>query len=299
MATAKTAPTPTKSPPGKPGRQRSPAPVLKVTRYDLVTAFMSAVFLGLVIAAISMWVVWLTNRLSSTDGPAELELVEIVGGDEDGAPDQTLEVESPDEPVEDPQVDEMLENVVELSDRLADMNPPQEEISGTTKGSAIGTGRPSLGSSGGRGGLGREQRWFIRFSDRGTLETYARQLEFFGIELGAVFEARNEIVYMSNLSSPKPSVRTVTGGTGENRMYMIWRGGNRKQGDIKLFKKAGVNVGGGKILHFYPKKTEQLLARIERDHANREADQIRRTYFVVRGDGAGFRFVVTRQSYFQ
>lgn len=271
-------------------------PVMRVTRYDRVTSFMIALVLGLVVGVVWLMVVWFTNKLPAPAPPAELEIVEIAGGEEDGAPDETLQVESPEDPVEDPAVEEMLENVVELSNQLAELKPPSPEVTGSKVGSAQGTGRAPLGSGGGPGRLGREQRWFVRFSDSGTLEIYAQQLDFFGIELGALMPGR--IVYLSNLSADRPTSRTVTSGGNETRMYMTWRGGNRRDGDIRLFQKAGIDVGGAVIFHFYPKPTEDTLARLERDYANRPANQIRRTYFSVQGTPGRFQFVVTRQSYF-
>ena len=41
--------------------------------------------------------------------------------------------------------------------------------------------------------------------------------------------------------------------------------------DIKLLAKAGVQVGQGRILHFYTPETENRLAVVERNFANRKA----------------------------
>jgi hypothetical protein len=294
MATV-TPPPKTQSPSPETSGEPRRAPVMRVTRYDVVTSFMIALILGLIVACAWLIAVWFTNKLPEPKGPVELEIVELAGGEEDGSPDETLFVESPEDPVEDPAVEETMENVVELSDQLAEMKPPTEPVTGSQTGSAQGTGRSPLGSGGGPGRLGREQRWYVRFSD-GTLDLYARQLDFFGIELGALIPPK--IVYISNLSAATPMKREVTSGSGENRMYMTWRGGNRKGGDIKLFQKAGVNVGDGVVFHFYPKQTEQMLADLERRYANRSPNEIRRTYFSVQGSGSQFQFVVTRQSYF-
>jgi hypothetical protein len=272
------------------------APVMRVTRYDLLTSFLITLVMGLAVAVVWLIIVWFTNKLPEPPAPTELEIVEIAGGEEDGAPDETLMVESPEDPVEDPAVEEMLENVVELSTQLSELQPPTPEVRGSKSGSAQGTGRSPLGSGGGPGRLGREQRWFVRFSDAGTLDLYAQQLDFFGIELGALMPGK--IVYLSNLSAARPTSREVNSGGNETRLYMTWRGGNRRDGDIKLFQKAGIDVGGAVIFHFYPKPAEQLLAQLERDYANRPPNQIRRTYFSVQGNPGRFQFVVSRQSYF-
>jgi len=145
--------------------------------------------------------------------------------------------------------------------------------------------------------LPREQRWFVRFGDRDSLDGYAKQLDAFGIELGALVPG-GSIVFLSQMSTKNPKKRTVNTGKGESRLYMTWQGGSRREADIQLFRRIGVNAAGGVIFHFYPKKTEQQLARLEFNHAQRSADQIRRTYFVVRRKGPDYEFVVTKQSYF-
>jgi hypothetical protein len=80
---------------------------------------------------------------------------------------------------------------------------------------------------------------------------------------------------------------------------MSWQGGQRKQADVKLLQKAGVDATRGIILHFYPAETEEMLARLERSFANRSERDIRRTYFVIVPQGRGFTFAVSRQTYFR
>lgn len=144
----------------------------------------------------------------------------------------------------------------------------------------------------------REQRWFVRFSDTGFLTDYARQLDSFGIVLGLL--QNGKLYYVSNLSRPKPAKQVRISGVGEKRLYMTWQGGNRRKADLKLLAKAGLTVGRSDIIfHFYPRRTELLLARKERDYAHRPVSQIRRTYFVVRQAGSAYEFVVTRQRYFR
>jgi len=106
------------------------------------------------------------------------------------------------------------------------------------------------------------------------------------------------LVFIKNLSKPKADQRVVQTGSGEDRLYMTWRGGSRKQADASLFKKAGVpNADSAMLMHFYAPETEQLLARTEIAYRNRKSTEIRSTYFSVRKDGAGYKFVVTSQSY--
>lgn len=270
-----------------------------------------AVVLALIVAVVWLTIVWATSRISEPEASADIELFELPGGDLQGAVDETLRLDSPEEVADDPalvdtpeeetQIEETIENVIELSEAASQQlqQQYQQDAQNTGRaGSATGTGRRALGQGPGESGLPREQRWFVRFSEGSSLEGYAQELDFFGIELGALLPT-GKLVIVSNISSEKPNMRTLNSGRGENRLYMTWQGGQRKQADLKLFQKAGIDAGRAILFHFYPRKTEAMLARLEHDYANRPADQIRRTYFVVRRAGRGYQFQVTRQSFFR
>ena len=102
---------------------------------------------------------------------------------------------------------------------------------------------------------------------------------------------------IKNVSQKKPTTRTLQTGKGEDRLYMTWRGGSRQQVDRELFKKAGIDATAATIMHFYATATENLLAQVEVSYRNRKSAEIRRTYFNVRKDGSGYKFLVTSQSY--
>jgi hypothetical protein len=252
--------------------------------------------------------VWVASHTEPPAPALPVEMIDLAGGSDDGSIDETLRVdspapESPDATIaeiaaEESEIQEALDTVMELADEAAAQTERQFEL-GTRNagklGSAQGTGRRALGSGTGIGGIPREQRWFVRFGDQQSLDEYARQLDFFGIEFGAI--VGRDLIYVSNLSAAKPVLRTVSSGTDEGRLYMTWQGGGRKQADLQLFKKAGVDVGAGSIFHFYPKGVENVLARLEVEYRKRRAEEIRRTYFSVDSANAGYEFVVTRQTY--
>ena len=283
-------------------------PVIRVTRYEKVSAFLVALVFGLILTVIWLSIIWANTTVYREEEATPLELLEIPGGYEDGVPDETLQLDSPEEVTYDPslaeeqseesEIEEMLDNVVELSETAAVQAEQQFEFDASSSGkpgSATGTGRRALGNGPGKSGLPREQRWFIRFADRGTLDEYAKQLQFFGIELGAL-QNNGKLTYLSRLTNKPPASRVVSSGRSEKRLYMTWQGGGRKQSDVALFKRAGKNVDNALLFHFYPARTEQMLAALERKYKNRKTQEIRRTYFVVRSKGAGYEFVVTRQS---
>lgn len=284
-------------------------PVLRVTRYDRVSSWMISIVIAMVFVVIAVVIWWYSTRPPAPPILVPLELVEDPGGFEDGNPDETLQVDSPLEETPnaslaeeqlDENVQETLDTVMELSDRAAEqveqVQTAEPEIGGTP-GSHTGTGGRPLGSGNGSGGFPREQRWFVSFNDSGSLDEYGKQLDFFGIELGAVFPSRGEIVYLSKLGTNPPTQRVVKISPAEQRLYMSWQGGERKQADIKMFQRAGVDISGAKLVQFYPKQTEDMLARLELNYANRAARDIRRTYFTIQTSRNGYSFVVSRQTY--
>lgn len=281
-------------------------PVMTETRYDIATSAQIASVLGLGILVTLLIAIWLSNLLP------EVEVVPVVtttgdGGWEDGSPDESLNVESPDPETDDPslsndqdvsQLEEITEQMATLTDTAAALQNPTaftDPSSGGNPGSADGTGgRPFGSGGGGRGGTKREQRWLVQFADKGDLKSYARQLDFFKIELGCAFPD-GRVFYLSNMSS-SPNLREARLSSDDQRLFMNWQGGERIKADIELLTKAGVqNAAEGTILHFYDPGTEQMLARLEQEYGGHQPQEIRRTYFQAKRSGSEYEFIVTSQ----
>jgi hypothetical protein len=145
--------------------------------------------------------------------------------------------------------------------------------------SKLGTGGPGLGLGPGDGGVSREQRWSIVYNPGQTLDEYARQLDSLGVEF-AVISGENQLTYVSNFSSPTPTKRYGTG-QGDDRLYFIWQGRGRKASDVALLKKAGIDVGDGVVIQFYPKQVEATLAQLEVRYRGKQPSEIRVTRFSV------------------
>ena len=285
-----------------------PVPVLRVTRYEQVSSGLFTIIGALGALVFLLSASWGASHKPPPSPAVPVELIELAGGSDEGSVEETLRVESPapespdatiaEVAADESEIQEALDTVLELADEVAAQTERQFEV-GTRnvgkQGSASGTGRRALGSGKGNAGIPREQRWYVRFGDQQSLDEYARQLDFFGIEFGAIVGGK--MVYLSRMSEPRPAVRTVASGAGESRLYMTWQGGGRKQADLQLFRKAGVDVGSGVIFQFYPKAIEDNLARLEFEYRKRRAEEIRRTYFAVTSSGAGYEFSVVRQSY--
>lgn len=285
-----------------------PAPVIRVTQYDQVSSWMMTMFAGLLCLCLVVVMIWISNQVPKAPEPVPVELLELPGGVEDGSPDETLRVDSPEperadaseaETVsEQSEVEATLETAVELSDAAAQQVQQQFDVgvqSTGKPGSAKGTGKRALGMGPGTAGFPREQRWFVRFGDRSSVEEYAKQLEFFHIELGTML-SDGRLAYLTKLNTPMPQIRYVQTGANEKRLYMTWQGGERRGADAEIFKKAGITAEPDTpIFHFYPPELENRLAVLEKEYQNKTPKQIRRTYFSVESEGSGYRLRVTRQ----
>jgi hypothetical protein len=290
-------------------------PVLRVTRYDVIFSVLVAAFIAFAVLCFVITSVWLTNRQPPKVMATPVEMVEMPGGFEDGFVNETLRVDAPGPEVHAANPDaEVISDQLEMAGNIdatvgsaegtggggSDLASPQFETGIRNigqKGSSKGTGRRGLGFGPGKSGFPREQRWFIRFSDRVELTQYAKELDFFKIELAALLPDRR-LAYISNISAATPTVRYAAGGKDESRMYMTWQGGERKFADVQLFAKAGIDVpGDAPIFHFYPPPVEAQLAQLERDYRGRPISEIKRTYFNVEPMAGGYRFIVTRQLY--
>jgi hypothetical protein len=188
----------------------------------------------------------------------------------------------------------MLDAVAEAGSGLAEVDlgpvmPSGGPIASGKRASKLGTGGPGLGFGPGDGGVAREQRWSIVYNPGQTPEEYARQLDALGVEF-AVVAGPDQLTYISNFSSPEPTKRFGSGRS-DGRLYFLWQGRGRKDSDIALLRKAGIDVGEGVVLQFYPRGVEDQLAQLEVRYRGRQPGEIRVTRFSVvpKGDGYGFQ----------
>jgi hypothetical protein len=285
-------------------------PVIHVTLFEKISSGLWTLILAATAAVVIFFSLWYMNKPPQAAVFVPVEMIEIAGGDPQGAENETLKLETPEvevkdpavDPVEqqDPQMTETSQDIVELANEVAQQLPEQLDAATSNTGeagSANGTGRRPLGSGQGNGSLSRERRWFIQYGDNISVEEYAKQLDYFKVELGALLPS-GKLVYLSQLSTDKPVLREVNSGANEKRLYMTWSGGDRKKADEELLRKAGINERPTMIFHFYQPAIESTLAQLELASTNRPLKDIRRTYFTVFVEGKGYRFTVVRQTYF-
>ena len=121
---------------------------------------------------------------------------------------------------------------------------------------------------------------------------YAKQLDYFKIELGAE-DAKGQVEYASHLMSPKPERRT--GNRKEDpRITIGWKKGTLLALDRKLLLKAGINSKDKKVYQFYPLEVEDQLFKLEEAYAGENATKIARTRFKIRPKDSepGYEFYI-------
>jgi hypothetical protein len=292
--------------------------VLGESSYDRVTSMLLAVILGAGISLAWLWLIYSTNQAYQARVTAPLEIVEVSGGGGGSLDGQmggveTIQVaggaesdrasnnEEDASEFEQPSVEAtpaaMLDTVAEAGQNLAEVDigavmPTGGKIATGIRSSKIGNGAVGYGFGPGDGGVRREDRWTIVANPNQTAEEYARQLDFFGIELGVV--SGKQMVYVSRFSQAVPTKRVGTG-VGDNRFYALWRGQGRKGADVALLRKAGIEVGEGVIIQFFPPTVEANLAQLEVRYKGRQPAEIRRTQFRIMGQGDSYTFEVVAQ----
>jgi len=192
----------------------------------------------------------------------------------------------------------MIDAAAEAGSSLAEVDlgpvmPNGGTVASGKRASKLGIGGPGLGFGPGDGGVAREQRWSIVYPPDQTPEEYARQLDALGVEL-AVVAGPDQLTYLSHLSSDEPSKRYGSGRS-DGRLYFLWQGRGRKASDMALIRKAGIPLGEGVVLQFYPRGVEEQLAQLEVRYRGRQPGEIRVTRFGVVPKDSGYGFQVIAQ----
>jgi hypothetical protein len=137
-------------------------------------------------------------------------------------------------------------------------------------------------------------QWELVFDDDTTYDEYAKQLDFFKIEIGAVSK-NGRIEYVTKVSEPRPEKRVGKQET-DYRWRIAWKKGNLHVADRKLLAKAGVRCGDKELLHFFPIEVQARMAALERAYKQRAAQDIRRTRFQILPEtNGGYKLVVVAQ----
>lgn len=156
-------------------------------------------------------------------------------------------------------------------------------------------GQPRAGAERGASGeIPPARRWQFYFPEGITATEYARQVDYFEIELGAV--GGDTIDYVTHLGKPAPDKRTGRAAD-ETRLYLAWHRGPHDAASREKAAEAGVVLGDKVLVHFLPAELEKRLAVLESEHAGRVPHAILRTRFGIRRvPGKGYVLVVVDQT---
>ena len=130
------------------------------------------------------------------------------------------------------------------------------------------------------------KRWNIRYSSM-SKEEYAQQLEFFGIELGAVSPNESVIQYVSQFAT-EPIRRTGSRKAEKRVAFRYNKESLLAKWDADILTNCGISTSQKFLMQFYPKQTRAELLRLESVALNgRSLKRVKKTTFGVRPDGSG------------
>jgi len=289
---------PYRKPPPPEGRKVE----LRVSAYDNVASLLVSLIILIGIAVAIMFVIWLTTTLVFRQKSVPVKLIENIAGRGDHAEGFERDLEAPglEEMPElaEPQLEASLEAVTDaVSSVAASMDVLNTASTVTGKGEGgMGDSRPPGPLGEGENIIPRWERWEIRWASN-SVSAYARQLDFFKIELAAAAVTRN-VDYASNLVRPRPTRRSGPP-TEEKRLYMTWRAGNLEAFDRSLLARAGIPTQNRLVMQFFPEVVEDRLANIEMDNGGgRSVKEFLRTVFGVRPTRGGeYEFFIMEQRF--
>lgn len=282
-------------------------PGLRVSAYERAASWLLAWLLLTSAVALCLFVVWLgLHGISPTYQAASVNLLPMGGTGGQGESGQDLSLAWPtadaaaaESDLNEPVFEPLLKTIIAVAATRAAQFDEESSIEDKPQGRdrKKGTVEATGGGEGnGPVGMPPHLRWEIDWGGADTLETYARKLDFFGIELGTYgLPSPGQVTYISRLSRPRPDVR-VGASKADQRLYMSWRGGARQAADRGLAAKAGVSPVTI-LLQFFPPETEELLLKVEQAYGHRAAATIRKTRFGVRSAGKEYEFFVVEQRY--
>ncbi len=263
---------------------------LKVSSYDRAAGLVVALLILLGAAAILLFIIWWTSRISLGQAAVPVEMIDLGTGE--GPLGGGMQLEGPTDlevGIDEPTLTATLDSIaLALDARAASFEQVKVGEGGGSRGEGHGSGP---GGGDGTGSGFNLQRDF-RFEPK-NLNVYARQLDFFGIELGVVMP-NDQMIYVYNLSQPKPDTRR--GPPDREKYYFTWLRGELQQADRDLIARAGVSGRGRIILKYLPKKWELDLIAKEKAYRGLEHGDIRKTVFAVRRTADGYAFEVIDQT---
>ena len=277
---------------------------LRTSRFDLVTSFLMALILFMGTLTLMVVIIFLTTRWSFPPRAIEPIIENPAGRGEnpegferDFEPPGAEEVEE----LMEPTLQDTIEAVTDaVSSVAATLVTTDTTATATTAGTGAGDSRPPGPPGEGEDIIPRFERWQLNFTAR-DIGLYAKQLDFYKIELGAIGGSIQGVDVANNLSGSPKKYRVVKT-EDEKRLYFMWNSPSPlMQFDRQLLGKAGIPLPNRQMLKFIPTQLENELAQIEKTYWESKGytsvTQIAKTVFESKADGRGYKFEVTSQRY--
>lgn len=277
---------------------------LRISKFDIVTSLFLSLILFIGTFVLMLFIVWM---LGGKPKPRPLApLIENPAGRGDNAEGFERDFEPPGaEEVEEllePTLQDTIEAVTDaVSSVAATLDSMNTNATASTSGTGKGDSRPPGPEGEGDDIVPRFERWDLRFSAK-NLRTYAGQLDFYKIELGAVGGQIQGVDVVENLTSSPKSQRVSSEDERVKKLYFMWKTPSPlMQFDRQLLQQAGVSLPGRQMLKFIPAELENQLAHTELEYAKskgyQSVTQIAKTVFESKAGGDGYEFQVTDQRY--
>jgi hypothetical protein len=273
---------------------------LKISLYDRVSGLLISL-LGIVGGIVFLLVVAYLSQNLRFEWRGDILVQEVDGGGNDRAEGLADELEDPGveemPDVMEPQIAATLDNVSSVISTAAVTDAFEGDSTLMGKGNGLGDSRAAgPGGPGTGGAIPRWERWQVRFSST-SVDLYAKQLDFFGIELAAIGGGSKEVEYAFGLAK-RPIQRRTGPSKDEKRLFMTWTKGALKQFDLQLLQIAGIPMQGKECIQLYSAATENQMAELESAKlAGKSIKTVKRTVFAIRSAGSGFEMFVADQQF--
>lgn len=276
----------------------------RLSRFDSVTSLFLALILFLGAFVLMMFIIWVLS--GEPDPPRIAPIIENPPGRGENPEGFERDFEPPGaEEVEDlmePTLADTIEAVTDaVSTVAASLTTSQTNAVASTQGTGKGDSRPPGPMGEGDDIIGRWERWELTFNAKGKTD-YAKQLDFYGIELAAFGGGGANVIEMADNLASSPRRQVNADPKSEKRLYFSWKLSNPLlQFDRQLLGAAGIQVAGRNVVRFIPKNLEDVLANMEKDYADSKGKKfphsIAKTVFESTADGSGYSFSIVSQRY--
>jgi hypothetical protein len=276
----------------------------EVSAYDKFNATLQVLLWMFGMAVGLMLMIWLTSHFKWQTPIAAVEISEEMLEGEEGekAPEGVAEdffepgvEEFPD--VETPQLMDALEAVTNaVSSVRANNSFMDGDAAEMGKGRGLGNKRG--GGGGGNGVIPEAKRWRIEHT-ASDLDTYAKQLSAFKIDVGSIVKDNNDVYRLRDPGGARQVINS-TRASEEKVLYFGHQKPKLRQWDERLLRKSNIPYEKSLVVQFYPDSTREILRGLEKqrmEQNQKNLKQIKNTIFKLQTGGKGPEFIVVDQIY--